>query len=172
MADTVASRQNAAAMRAAAKWIYWIVGFVVISAISYFFYNNLNKQVAAVLFFMIGVVGLYFYYVKWFIVPERRPIWPPYVTPCPDYLTQVAPTLLPGASVTGNKYKCMDFVGVSRNGALKRAAKDQISAQQNNPAYFIEIDPDALKKNANAQGDLRALTVAKGLTWSTLFGNN
>jgi hypothetical protein len=167
MADTVASRQNAAAMRAAAKWIYWIVGFVVISAISYFFYNNLNKQVAAVLFFIIGVAGLYFYYVKWFIVPERRPIWPPYVTPCPDYLTQIT-----NPTAAGSKYKCVDFVGVSRNGALKRASKDQLPAQQNNPNYFVEIDPAGLKRNSNAMGDLRSLTISKGLTWSTLFGNN
>ena len=167
MADTITSRRNAAAMRTAAKWIYWIVGFVVIATVSYYFYNILGKPIAGVLFFMAGVVALYFYYVKWIILPERRPIWPPYITPCPDFLTQVT-----SPTSTNNAYKCMDFVGVSRNGQLKRAAADALAVQQNNSNYYIEIDPASLKRDVNAQGDLRNVVVSKGLTWSTLFGNN
>jgi hypothetical protein len=166
--DTTASRNTAASMRAAAKWAYWIIGLVVMGAVSYFFYNSLNKQIAGVLFFLAGVVALYFYWVKWFVIPERRPAWPPYITPCPDYLTQVVPPATGGVPPTS--YKCYDYVGVSRktNGI---ARSDPSTTPSNDANKYMEITVADLKNPAKMQ-DLRGATMAKGVSWSTLFGND
>jgi hypothetical protein len=158
MSDTNEQR-IAASLRNVAKYVYWIVGLIAIGGISYFFYNTLNKQIAAVLFFICGVIGLYFYYVKWFLIPERKPAWSPTVTNCPDYLTMY------GTPATDGTYKCVDFVGVSKNARLKQVSPTNVDALVNNPEYFFPVDP---KEQLDG---LRTRLLAYGLTWSTLVGN-
>jgi len=163
MADTSAERKFTAALSKVAKYAYWILGVILIGGVSYFFYNKLDRQIASVLFFMAGVIMLYFYYVKWFIVPEKRPSWPPYQTPCPDYLTMMDSGLV-GASP--GSYKCMDFVGVSRNGRLKKADPRRIKEQENNPDYYFMVD------KGEEREQLRQRVLAYGLSWNSLFGDN
>jgi hypothetical protein len=161
MADTSAERKLTAALSKVAKYVYWILGVILIGGISYVFYNKLDRQIASVLFFMAGVIMLYFYYVKWFVIPERKPAWAPYTTPCPDYLT-----VMTGASgnAANGSYKCFDFVGVSRRpDGLKKADPRQIDQQMNNPQYFFMVDP---KENRES---LRQRVLAQGLTWNSLF---
>ena len=162
MADTSAERKLTAALNKVAKYAYWILGFLIIGGGSYFFYNNLQRQITSVLFFVCGVIMLYFYYVKWFVVPEKKPDWAPYATPCPDYLT-----VMSDASTAGGAYKCYDFVGVSRRpDGIKKSDPRMFDQQKNNPQYFFAVDP---KEN---QESLRQRVLAQGLTWTSLFGDN
>jgi hypothetical protein len=164
MADTSREARVNAALGKAAKWIYWILGFIVIGGGSYLFYNMLQRQITAVLFFVCGVIVLYFYYVKWFIVPEKKSDWAPYSTPCPDYLTVYS-----GASgnAANGSYKCVDFVGVSRRpDGLRKSDPRMIAQQINDPRHFFTVNP---KEN---QESLRQRVMAMGLSWNSLFGDN
>jgi hypothetical protein len=162
MADTSVQRKITAALNKVAKYAYWILGIILIGGISYFFYNGMNRQITSVLFFLAGVIILYFYYVKWFVVPESKPAWAPYSTPCPDYLTVMAEA----GSTPGGPYKCYDFVGVSRRpDGLKKADPRMFDQQKNNPQYYFSVDP---RENRES---LRQRVLAQGLTWNSLFGD-
>jgi hypothetical protein len=163
MADASANQRFADNLRNVGKYLYWIIGGLLIVGISYIFYNRLQKPISGVLFFMAGVLALYFYYVKWFVAPEKRPSWPPYQTPCPDYLTMMDSGLVGAAP---GSYKCMDFVGVSRNGRLKKADPRRIKEQENNPDYVFMVNKGEEKEQ------LRQRVLAYGLTWNSLFGDN
>jgi len=162
MADSSSERNFSAALNKVAKYTYWILGAILIGGISYFLYNNLQRQISSVLFFLAGVIVLYFYYVKWFIVPEKRADSQPYSTPCPDYLTVMSDI---GANPI-NGYKCYDFVGVSRNGALKKSDPATFEQTKNKPDYFFSVDPKEERES------LRQKVKAYGLTWTSLFGDN
>ena len=157
-----------------AKYVFWILGAVFVIGASYYLYNVMSRPVAGVLVFMGGVLALYFYYVKWFLIPDRRPAWPPYQTVCPDYLTPISPgynlVKKDGKEVAmpknEGKFKCVDFVGVSRNGNLKRASPTQLQSQLLNPSYVFDIDPSEKPET------LRARVASRGLSWITMFGDN
>jgi hypothetical protein len=161
-------------MMSVAKYVFWFLGAVFVIGASYYLYNVMSRPIAGVLVFMGGVLALYFYYVKWFLIPEKRPAWPPYQTLCPDYLTPISPgydmVKRGGKDIAmpknGGKFKCVDFVGVSRNGNLKRASPAQLQTQLSNPNYVFEINPN--EKPAS----LRARVASKGLSWITMFGDN
>ncbi len=159
----------AATMMRVAKYVYWIVGLVVVVGGCYFLYNNLERPVAAVLVFLGGMLALYFYYVKWFVAAARNPAWPPYQTPCPDYLTLVSPGFTGSGNnikpKVGEPYKCMDFVGVSTNGKLKKADVTLIATQSNDSTYAFDVSPK------DTQDSLRSKTEAAGLSWISLLGN-
>ncbi len=164
-----------AAMFKLAKYIYWIVGLVLLLGGSYILYNRMERPVAGVLVFISGVLALYFYHVKWFVIPEQAPAWPPVQTVCPDYLTPISPGYEMKTDATGNlvptpqtggKFKCVDFVGVSRNGKLTRATAASLKMQLNDPKYYFEIDPKESKET------LKTRVAQRGLTWVSLFGEN
>jgi len=165
----VTSQRLAATMMRIAKYVYWIVGLVMVVGGCYFLYNTLERPVAAVLVFLGGMLALYFYYVKWFVASVRNPAWPPYQTPCPDYLTLVSPGFTGSGNnikpKAGEPYKCMDFVGVSTNGVLKKSKPSNIAKDMINPQYAFDVSPkDTIES-------LRAKTEAAGLSWISLLGN-
>ena len=148
------------------KRLYWFVGIIVLL---YFCYNlfTRNQQIAAVLVFLSGFIALYFYYVKWFVVPERIPNWPPYTTPCPDFLTLVEPgdDSKPG--------KCMDFVGVSKNGMLKPVTSNNFGSYKENGEYYYAVgkkytDPVTKKVKEYSLDEICRGVKEKGLTWISL----
>jgi hypothetical protein len=162
MSDTSADRKFSAALNKVAKYAYWILGLILIGGISYVFYERLDRQITSVLFFLAGVIMLYFYYVKWFIIPENKPDWSPYPTPCPDYLTVMSD----GAATPGGPYKCYDFVGVSRRpDGLKKSDPRTFDSTKNNPQYYFMIDPKENKES------LKQRVLAHGLSWNSLFGD-
>ncbi len=182
------SQRMALAMMRIAKYVYWIVGLVIVVGGCYFLYNTLERPVAAVLVFLGGMLALYFYYVKWFVALVRNPAWPPYQTPCPDYLTLVSPGFTGSGNnikpKAGEPYVCMDFVGVSTNGKLKKTSFEDVADEKmkanyteddikkllieqkrNDPVYSFVVDPK------DTQESLRAKTTAAGLSWISLLGN-
>jgi hypothetical protein len=149
--------------KAAGKYIYWTVGLIIIGGISYVLYNRMERQIAAVLFFIAGILALYFYYVKWFIVSKaRRNLGE--ISSCPDYLTLVPVPL--GTGQTTQTYTCMDFVGVSRNGGILETNPEEAQSKVLDPSYTFAIspneDPDALRNRLRTAG----------LTWISLLGND
>lgn len=154
-----------------AKYLYWIVGLIALCGSCYFLYNVLARPIAAMLIFIGGVVTLYFYYVKWFMIPALTPSWPPYQTLCPDYLTPISPGYTTGADgslapKSGGVIKCIDFVGVSKNGNLKKTEPQNLQSSLNNPSFYVSVDPKASKD------DLKSMLQTYGLTWVSMFGDN
>lgn len=154
-----------------AKYSFWILGLGGLCFACYVLYNTLARPVAAILIFLGGILSLYFYYVKWFVIPASRPAWPPYQTLCPDYLTPISPGYTTGsdgslAPKSGGVIKCVDFVGVSKNGNLKKTEPENLSNSLNDPTYYVTIDPKS------SQDDLKAMLQTYGLTWVSMFGDN
>jgi len=143
-------------------YIYWIVGLVGISAISYVMYSPMNRQVAGTLFWILAAILLYFYYIKWFVMgAKKRGLGNP--TKCPDYLTQY---ILPGSpdGTTKPRSVCLDFVGVSSNGLVKRCDKKPADCLTD-PAYYFE--PPTTKK----MSDYRDAAANAGLIWTSVLGD-
>jgi len=150
------------------KYVYWIVGGGGLVALCYVLYNgNPPRCVAAVLIFMAGVLALYYYYIKWFFVGEPSS-WPTGQSLCPDYLTPVSPgftrnfdgSMKPNPSGT---FACVDFVGVSTNGALRKSNPSTVSKALSDPAYHVTISPKMTSK------DIKDMLKARGLTWIAMF---
>jgi hypothetical protein len=143
-------------------YVYWIVGLCFMGGVSYFLYTGLDRQVAGTLFFLLGFILLYYYYIKWFVVGLKNQAFAQKVTPCPDYLTQV----IQGSGTTAKTY-CVDTVGVSTNGVLAKCTTDPMTCS-NSPSLRYEppttFDSSTL---ATVKGDL----VTKGLVWTSLFGD-
>lgn len=157
--------------RRVARYVYWTFGILLLMGTTYFIYNVLERPVAGVLVFIGMVLALYFYYTKWFIMSQSVR-WPPYQTPCPDYLTMVVPGKDPiGAAITGGmaasptQYKCVDFVGVSTTGTLKRSSPGSVNTQMNDPQYTLTIDPAQLQNGTS----VRSLIDSHGLSWTSLI---
>lgn len=147
------------------KWAYWIVGVLIVGGISYILFNRLNKQVAAVLVFLAGMLALYFYYVKWFVV--GLDVWPPFQGFCPDFLTPVAVT-----SPAANTIYCADMVGVSTNGGL--AKLDQAFQTQVANGTPLDKTTTGVIAFSTLSTDTTNCPKAKnaGLTWISLCGSS
>ena len=143
-------------------YVYWIVGLCVMGAISYFMYTGLDRQVAGTLFFILGFVFLYYYYIKWFVVGLKNQAFAKPVTPCPDYLTQVIQT-----SGTTTATYCVDMVGVSRNGGLSKCTGDPQACLSDSSKVFTPPQPGSTPNLATVKADL----ATKGLVWTSLFGD-
>jgi hypothetical protein len=88
-------------------WLYWIIGTLLIGTISYILYTRFNKQVAAILVFLVSMMALYYYYVKWIVLPG----WEVPVGTCPDFMTNLG---LYGDK-TKNQFLCVDTNGIYKN---------------------------------------------------------
>jgi hypothetical protein len=88
-------------------WMYWIIGTVIIGTISYILYTRFNKQVAAILVFLVSMLALYYYYVKWIVIPG----WQPHIGTCPDFMTSLG--LLNNSS---KQFVCSDTLNVYNTG--------------------------------------------------------
>ena len=153
-----------------AKYAYWVIGLGILVTVCYILYNTYSRPVASILIFVGSVLALYFYYVKWFFI-DGKGSWPTGTSLCPDYLTPVSPgfqTNFDGsikADATG-EFKCIDFVGVSTNGALRKATPSNIDLALTDPKYHIVIRPKTSDK------ELKAMLKEKGLTWLAMFGDD
>jgi hypothetical protein len=85
-------------------WMYWIIGTIIIGTISYILYTRFNKQVAAILVFLVSMMALYYYYVKWIVLDG----WQVPVGTCPDFMTNLG---LFGDK-TKNQFLCVDMNGI------------------------------------------------------------
>ena len=143
--------------------VYWFIGAFLLGAGVYVTWKK-NKQVEAVLLTIIGLAALFYYWIKWFKIQDKSGLWPPYINPCPDYLTLVTP------EATGfPDHVCMDFVGVSTQPmVLKKTNPKEIpqaSDSDYNDFVFV-VDPSSAGMTAEEYSKKTCLKVqSKGLTW-------
>jgi hypothetical protein len=153
--------------------LYWILGGLLVLGVSYYYYTILNRPVAGSLFFVGGAVTLYYYYVKWFVLPASPdPDFLPGDQACPDYLSLVPSDggLYTPSSPT--QYFCVDFVGVSANGALKKTTPKALSTNINDPNYRFSVDPavdlNPPKNKRKARSSFMQRLVNAGLSWNSM----
>jgi hypothetical protein len=158
--------------------LYWIVGLTIVIGVSYIYYNSYNKPVAGTLSCLGGLMTLYYFWIKMFVLYNPRKSWPPYQSTCPDFLTLIPP----GSGYGGvsnfstqevfnsDNFKCVDFVGVSTNGRLKRADpdRDKLQMQLTDPAYFFPIQRNDFKGKKSAL-KLRQRLAEYGLSWEAML---
>ena len=136
-----------------AKLLFWGLGITLVGGVSYVLYNTLSRPVAALLTFLGGMIALYFYYVKWFVIGQEKGDGPPYQSPCPDYLSLLQS---PQAGPAGGPYTCVDYVGVSN---LTQFRPGNVASPDNS----VTINPIA------SVADLKSLIQSKGLTWVSMI---
>lgn len=152
------------------KYAYWIIGLALVCSACYVLYNNYSRPVASILIFIGSILALYYYYIKWFFIDTKRD-WPTGTSLCPDYLTPVSPgfqTNFDGSikADSNAKFKCLDFVGVSTTGALRKASPGNVALALNDPNYHVEISPSM------STADIKNMLKQKGLTWISMFGDD
>jgi len=159
MSDTSWYKRFIQRLRNASKWIYWIVGLALVAGVTYYLYSVLQRPVAAILVCLGGIMALYFYYVKWFLVSAKNKKWPPYQTLCPDYLTPVPP------GPNNAELKCVDYVGVSTNGRFKVMDPKNVASLIHREDYAFKIS------KTESPEDLRMRLQTYGLSWLSMFGD-
>ena len=157
-------------MRKVLKYAYWIIGLGFVVTICYILFNTYSRQVASILIFIGSILALFYYYVKWFFV-DNKDDWPTGTSLCPDYLTPISPgfkTNFDGSisSDAGGVFKCVDFVGVSTNGMLRRSTPGDVSQALSDPAFHVAITPSMTK------AEIKAMLRQKGLTWISMFSDD
>ena len=149
------------------KWAYVIVTALFIFGVARYIYTSLNKPVAATLWTIGAALMFFYYYVKWFVAQTSND--PNHFEPtrqaCPDYLSIVAPgKLYTPASPT--QYFCVDYVGVSRNGGLKKMDPAQIATQIKNPDYTFSVDPAIDFVSGAAKAKFLQRLIHRGLSYN------
>jgi hypothetical protein len=115
-------------------WMYWIVGTIIIFTISYVLYTRFNKQVAAILVFLVSMMALYYYYVKWIVLP----VWSPPVGTCPDFMTKLG--LLEGTKqfICSNTHGAYKTLGSAiRTPEAAKQAMSALSAEEKPPGGAV-----------------------------------
>ena len=140
--NTVSAKKWAATMADLQRKGYMVLAVVVTLGISYYYYSVLHRPVAGVLWFMGGGLVFFYYWIKWFVTqPPPDPDFMPGVNACPDYLSVIPNNSGLYTPTTKTQYFCVDYVGVSRNGGMKKMDPTKISSQINDPAYTFSVDP-------------------------------
>jgi hypothetical protein len=152
------------------KYVYWVVGGLGLMAICYTMYQVYTRQVAAILIFIGGIIVLYYYFIKWFYTSDDK-TWPTGQSLCPDYLTPISPGFKRrfDGSIDPNQsdnFQCVDFVGVSTNGALLKTDPANVQGALQDPNANVTITPKMGSK------DIQEMLRSKGLTWIAMFGDD
>ena len=151
------------------KKSYWIFGLLILGFSAYFYYTGLKKPVAGVLWFLGGFIIIYYYWVKWFVLPT--PPDPDLVTTagsCPDYLSVVPNNIGVYTPSTPTQYFCVDYVGVSRNGALKKMNPDQLQTLIKDPSYRFSVDPVVDFANESTKAAFIQRLIRAGLSFNSV----
>jgi hypothetical protein len=89
-----------------AKYCYWILLTIAHLYICYILFVT-DRVIAGVLWLVMGFLMIAVFFPVFFPPGNPGARWPPYISPCPDYMTQIAPGV------------CADFVGL--NSAIKKS---------------------------------------------------
>jgi len=143
--------------------VYWFLSAAFLGVLVYLTWKA-QKQVESVLFAIIGAAAIFYYWIKWFKIPDSENDWPPFISPCPDYLTLV------GTETTGDsKPVCMDFVGVSTQPMVLRKTNPKEIPQASDSDYndyIFVVDPSVPGMTSEEYSKKTCLKVAsKGLSW-------
>lgn len=155
-------------IKAMASINWTLVLYVIVSLIAVFLGSSkLNNQgIGAAVIFAIGSIAVFvFFGFRWFSNPSSATKqWPPKINTCPDYLTYIPPAA--GASGNGS---CLDFLGVSSNGELKKAtAKSDVTNTSKNFQYTSKDVMATGVTNETLQSICNRCNAA-GLTWEGVY---
>jgi hypothetical protein len=143
--------------------LYIVAAIIVISGGSMSMFRS--GRMAAAILFIAGAIGVFTYYgIRWFgsdkSVFSQAPVpWPPTINTCPDYLIYYKRQKTPGQF----EDTCIDKIGVSKNGNLKKIPDDG-DINDGNDEYFFSL----ATKSTATKDRLRELCrrcIQKGLTW-------
>jgi hypothetical protein len=166
--NTVTAKKWAATLDDIKKKAYWVVGALLVFGISYFYYSGLNRPVAGVLWFIGGGVILFYYWIKWFLSPvPPDPDFNPGTLACPDYLSVVPPGEF-YRPTSKSQYYCVDYIGVSRNGKLKKMNPVQLKQKISDPNYRFSVDPAVDFKDSSGKMAFMKRLVAAGLSYNSV----
>ena len=154
------------------KYAYLLLAVIVTLGLSYFYYSVLNRPVAGVLWFIGGSIVFFYYWIKWFATSQSPdPDFAPGKHACPDYLSVIPSNIGLYRPATPTQYFCVDYVGVSRNGGLKKMKYQDLSKNINNPAYTFSVDPSVDFINAARRGAFLERLNRVGLSYNSLGDN-
>lgn len=142
--------------------LYIIVAIFITARFTYKLYGD-GESVGA-FFFFIGATAIFVVYgLRWFggessLLSNAPVSWPPVMNTCPDYLTYYSLTS------GGKKYDmCIDLIGVSRNGGLKKFTASGDPPGPDADCYFSLKTDSSEPEKKRAELCQRAMTL--GLTW-------
>ncbi len=122
-----------------------------------------HKQVEAVLLTIIGGSAIFYYWIKFFKIKQPDSVWPPYISPCPDYLSLVSP------GVTGDSSPvCMDFVGVTTMPLVFKMTQRDAIPKVTDKGYDDRVFKVPTRGNMKPEEHSKAIcdkVKSLGLTW-------
>jgi hypothetical protein len=127
------------------KWLYWIFTVAIHLYICYILFVS-DRAIVGILWLISGFLLLYIMYFVYFPSSSSGSTWPPYIRPCPDYLTQITPSA------------CMDLVGLS-SPKLKKANRDMLPKPSDPDYQSYVFDPTGNMSQKVARSN------QYGLTW-------
>jgi hypothetical protein len=142
------------------RWIYTPLAFAITVFFAYItltgkYLGNEGRPILAIA----GSLGLltlfWMYYVRWFVADSQfiYPVWPPYLSACPDYLTYM------GKDPRTQKAMCVDFTGVGRRNGIKRSDILLPPKPEERDYIFLTSASDTAEKKCND-------ALGRGLSWS------
>ena len=172
VSSTAAAKKWAASFEYIQRKAYWILGLLLVGFVAYIYYSGLNRPVAGVLWFLGGFIVLYYYWIKWFLIPKQKdPDFNPDATGvCPDYLSIVPADNGTYKPTSPTQYFCVDFIGVSTNGGLKKIAPGNFKDSFKHAAYRFSVDPAKDFKTAQGRAAFLKRLKTAGLSYSALDG--
>jgi len=140
--NTSQAKKWDATMKSLQRNAYLISAVLFTIGLSYFFYTSLNRPVAGVLWFIGGGLIFFYYWIKWFVTqPLPDPDFMTGTNACPDYLSVIPNNSGLYQPTSSTQYFCVDYVGVSRNGGLRKMDPTKASQQISDPSYTFSVDP-------------------------------
>jgi hypothetical protein len=167
--SNIAAKKWARTVHDILKKSYWVIGLLILGFSTYFYYTGLNRPVAGVLWFVGGFLVFYYYWIKWFVLDQ--PLDPDFNTgsnACPDYLSVIPNNSGLYAPTSNTQYFCVDFVGVSRNGGIKRMYRNSVNTQIADPAYRFSVDPEVDFKTPTSRAAFLRRLEAAGLSYNSV----
>ena len=145
--------------------IYIVAAILIIAGGTLRIYGN-EQTMSAILFFLGALAVFIIFGIKWFGADgslfSKTPVsWPPMINTCPDYLVYYGRKMPDGTT----QDSCIDTIGVSKNGALKRFPKSQKDSDiPTSEEFYFSL---ATKSSAPAakRAELCQRAISFGLTW-------
>lgn len=142
--------------------IYIIAAIFIIAGGSFKIYG-MDQGLGALLFFIGSLTIFIIFGIKWFgsqsSLFSKAPVsWPTVINTCPDYLVFYNRKTNDGSS----QDNCIDLVGVSKNGALKKFPSS--GDEPTDDTYYFSLTTKS-SEPALRKAELCQRAISMGLTW-------
>ena len=142
--------------------IIFIIAAILVGAGGAAYFATSGQYIAGLIFLVLAIVTFVVFGMRWFgpqgQFANQTQTWPPALNTCPDYLTFFN---RPGTAA--GTPTCIDVIGVSRNGALKKFPEDGAANPPTDDGFYFAL------KSGESRGDLCARIEQAGLTWEGIY---